>query len=153
MDNTAAGDAFVGEFLLILGLCFVAYLIPSFVAFARRHPNRYVILVINVALGGTGLGWLISLIWAMDVLHLDRERFASQADASGWNPAENKPRAAPLAVLSDSVEHSRSQDEAPISATAAVAELERLTHLKAAGHLSESEFAALKHAILKRLHS
>ena len=153
MDNSAASDAFVGEFLLILGLCFVAYLIPSFIAFARGHPNRYVILVINVVLGGTGLGWLVSLIWALDVLHLEGRHFASQADTSGWNPAENKPRAAALTVWSDSVEHPRSQEEAPISAAAAVAQLEKLTHLKAAGHLSESEFAALKSAILKWLRS
>ena len=37
--------------------------------FRRDHPNRWIILVINVAFGGTIIGWGIALVWAMRAAH------------------------------------------------------------------------------------
>ena len=54
-------DMVVGIILLIAA---VLYFIPTIVAFARHHPNRWIIGVINTVFGGTGLGWLGSLVWA-----------------------------------------------------------------------------------------
>jgi hypothetical protein len=48
--------------LLIAGFI---YILPTIVAFRRDHPNRWIILVINVAFGGTILGWGIALAWAL----------------------------------------------------------------------------------------
>lgn len=42
------------------------FLIPSFVAFSRRHRNRWLILVLNLALGATVIGWLVALIWSLN---------------------------------------------------------------------------------------
>lgn len=40
------------------------YFVPSFVAFLRNHHNRWAILLLNVFLGFTMIGWVIALIWS-----------------------------------------------------------------------------------------
>ena len=64
-------------FLLMVGQCpnpvFVAfwlvfavyvYLVPSINAYDRRHHNLAAIVVLNVLLGWTALGWIIALVWS-----------------------------------------------------------------------------------------
>lgn len=60
------GTGFV--FLTVICGIFAAfiYILPTLIAFRKKHRNRYVILLINVALGGTLLAWLGTLIWAMN---------------------------------------------------------------------------------------
>ncbi|OOG53317.1 hypothetical protein B0E48_16680 [Rhodanobacter sp. C03] len=40
------------------------YFIPSFVAYGREHPNETAIIVLNLFLGWTVIGWVGSLVWA-----------------------------------------------------------------------------------------
>lgn len=40
------------------------YLFPALIAMMRKHHNWPAILVLNLVLGWTLLGWLIALIWA-----------------------------------------------------------------------------------------
>lgn len=75
-------DAETGFVFFLLGML-VAYVIPTVIAFARRHPNRWAILVINVVFGGTGLGWLGSLVWAMSAVH--RSPTGNHGGESGLN--------------------------------------------------------------------
>lgn len=51
----------------IASLCFLAflYLIPAYIAFRRGHKNKAGVLILNLALGWTFLGWIIALIWAV----------------------------------------------------------------------------------------
>jgi hypothetical protein len=42
-------------------LIFVAYWVPAIVAFARHHHQRNSILVINLFLGWTFIGWIVAL--------------------------------------------------------------------------------------------
>lgn len=63
--NDAAAWA-VGAGLVFIGLVCVIYPLPSIIAFAKRHRNRWVILVINIAFGATVIGWLIALVWALN---------------------------------------------------------------------------------------
>jgi hypothetical protein len=48
--------------LTIIGL--IIYFIPSFIAHLRGNKNLAAILILNVFLGWTGLGWVGALIWA-----------------------------------------------------------------------------------------
>lgn len=48
----------------ILGACLLVYLIPSFVALVRGHENVVSIIVVNVLLGGTLVGWAVAMAWA-----------------------------------------------------------------------------------------
>ncbi len=52
------------EFLLILAALAI-YFAPTIVAAWRRHPRLVVILVINLASGFTGIGWIAAMFWAM----------------------------------------------------------------------------------------
>ena len=40
------------------------YLISTLVAFARGHTNRLAILLLNLFLGWTLLGWVAALVWS-----------------------------------------------------------------------------------------
>ncbi len=44
---------------------FTIYFAPSIVGFARHRPNRGAILVLNIFLGWTFVGWVIALVWAV----------------------------------------------------------------------------------------
>jgi hypothetical protein len=41
------------------------YFIPSMLACDRHHRNRVVIIILNVFLGWTLIGWVGALIWAI----------------------------------------------------------------------------------------
>ena len=40
------------------------WLVPVFVALARRMPNRGQVIVIDLLLGWTGIGWIVALAMA-----------------------------------------------------------------------------------------
>ena len=50
------------EVLLIIAL--VLYFLPAIVAYRRRHQNESAIIVLNLLLGWTLLGWIAALVWA-----------------------------------------------------------------------------------------
>jgi CHASE2 domain-containing sensor protein len=50
--------------LLFLSAIVAVYLLPAFVAFKRRHRNRRAILVVNLLLGWTTIGWVVAMVWA-----------------------------------------------------------------------------------------
>lgn len=49
---------------VITAVCIVVYVLPALTAFRRGHPSRWTILVVNLLLGVTLLGWIICLCWA-----------------------------------------------------------------------------------------
>ncbi len=42
----------------------ILYLMPTLVAAARKHHNSTAIFVLNLFLGWSFVGWVISLVWA-----------------------------------------------------------------------------------------
>ncbi|WP_256807780.1 superinfection immunity protein [Bradyrhizobium sp. Bra64] len=60
MEN--GGSAFLG--LMIIGLVIAAYFMPAIVASNRGHQNTAAIVVLNIFLGWTLLGWVVALVWA-----------------------------------------------------------------------------------------
>ena len=42
----------------------LVYLLPTFIAFKRKHKHRKSICLINIFLGFTTIAWVVSLIWA-----------------------------------------------------------------------------------------
>lgn len=51
-------------FEVLLGLLFV-YMLPTFVAGQRRHIEMLAIVVLNLLLGWTLLGWAVALVWSL----------------------------------------------------------------------------------------
>lgn len=62
-------------FVFVAGLIF--YFVPALVAAGRRHRNANAILVTNLVLGWTLLGWAIALIWAFTAGREARSRSAA----------------------------------------------------------------------------
>lgn len=48
----------------VLILFLAIYVLPSFVAGARGHKNVGPIIIVNLFLGWTLIGWVVALAWA-----------------------------------------------------------------------------------------
>ena len=120
-----------GIVLLIIGAIYAA---PTLLAFRRDHPNRWIILVINVAFGGTIIGWGIALVWAMRAAH--RVGSTSSGGGSGLN------------LFINDVKKIQVVDPPPLPATSPVQDLERLHDLLVRGAISQVELDGLKAKLL-----
>jgi hypothetical protein len=57
---------FVSAFFLpFVSFGFVMYFLPSVIALARSKRDITAILLLNVFLGWTMIGWVVALIWAV----------------------------------------------------------------------------------------
>ncbi len=54
----------VGILLITACVGFLLYFLPSIVSSSRRHHNHLAIVMLNLLLGWTGLGWCLALVWA-----------------------------------------------------------------------------------------
>jgi hypothetical protein len=54
-----------GFFLPIFGFGFVLYFLPAIIGFARSKRDAVSILLLNIFLGWTAIGWVIALVWAV----------------------------------------------------------------------------------------
>ncbi|MFH1458696.1 MAG: superinfection immunity protein [Candidatus Omnitrophota bacterium] len=52
------------EILLVI-LIFAFYFLPTLIAFLRQHKNKLAIFLLNLFLGWTLLGWVVSLVWSV----------------------------------------------------------------------------------------
>ncbi|WP_425907492.1 superinfection immunity protein [Nitrobacter sp. TKz-YC02] len=130
-DSHAGDLIFLGIVFLIAG---IIYIIPSFVAFRRDHPNRWIILVINVAFGGTIIGWGIALVWAMRAAH--RVGSTSSGGESGLN------------LFVNDVKRVQVVEPPPLPQSSIAQELERLHGLLTRGAITQVEFDDLKAKLL-----
>ncbi len=69
----------------------VGFVLPTFIAFFRGHPNRWVILGLNIFLGATGIVWFGCLIWSLMSVHKSNAEGASNGGESGLNIFVNDP--------------------------------------------------------------
>jgi uncharacterized membrane protein (DUF485 family) len=58
--NAAFFEGLIYAIIILFG-CFL----PALIAARRRHLNSSAITVLNLFLGWTVLGWIISLVWSM----------------------------------------------------------------------------------------
>lgn len=47
--------------IFILGI----YFLPAFIAFLGNHKNKLAIFFLNILLGWTVLGWVVSIVWSV----------------------------------------------------------------------------------------
>lgn len=132
-SDTAVGGAIFLIALIVLVL--FIYIIPSVVAFGRKHPNRWAILAVNVVFGGTGIGWLGSLVWACNAVHLSPT--GNNGGESGLNLFVNDAAAATPPAIG-----------VPQSARRVATPSERLDQLQRL--LEQGAISAQEHASLRR---
>ena len=51
------------EYLLFVLL--ILYLLPFTIAAGRAHPHLHALLAANLLTGWTGIGWIVTLLWAV----------------------------------------------------------------------------------------
>lgn len=51
--------------LLLLAALAILYLLPTLVAFSRNHQNVAPILIVNLFLGWSLIGWVVALSWSL----------------------------------------------------------------------------------------
>jgi hypothetical protein len=51
--------------LLLIALIFAFYFMPTLIALLRQHKNKLAIFLLNLLLGWTVLGWVVSLVWSV----------------------------------------------------------------------------------------
>ena len=52
-------------FFPFFGLGFVMYFLPAIIAFARSKRDATAILLLNLFLGWSVIGWVVALVWAV----------------------------------------------------------------------------------------
>jgi len=55
----------LGMFFFLFFAIGIPYFLPSIIGYSRRHPSCHAILALNLFLGLTVIGWVISLVWAL----------------------------------------------------------------------------------------
>lgn len=109
--------------IILLALGIALYFVPSFVASANGHRQTLAIVVLNVLLGWTLVGWVIALVWA----------FTAERPA----PVVQIAQAPPGPPVSG---HTHKDD---------AADIERFAKLRDDGLITQEEFDAKKRAILQ----
>jgi hypothetical protein len=111
-----------GEYVvaIIAVVIFVTiYITPPIIAFKRGHPQRWSITVLSLFFGGTLIGWVAALVWAIQPLEgSDNPTQAEEAEI--------------LALSTPSVSE----------------EIERLHQLLQTGAITQTEFDNLKMKLL-----
>jgi hypothetical protein len=57
------------------------YFFPTFIAAGRRHSNATPIVLVNLLLGWSMIGWLVALIWAFT------DNVKPREEGRVWGPA------------------------------------------------------------------
>ncbi|MBB6146433.1 type II secretory pathway component PulF [Silvibacterium bohemicum] len=52
-------------FFVPLCLMLAVYCLPTIVAVYRHHHNRMPIILVNLLLGWSAIGWIVALIWSL----------------------------------------------------------------------------------------
>ena len=51
--------------VILLALIVALYMLPSLIAFARDHPQRRALTLLNILFGWTLIGWIMLFVWAV----------------------------------------------------------------------------------------
>lgn len=72
----------LGIFVLCLigALCLCVYFLPTIVAAHRRHASTIGIFILNLLLGWSLVGWVVSLVWAASGQRGDAPAYAGASN-------------------------------------------------------------------------
>ena len=125
-----ASPSFLQENRLAIAVLIFVYILPSWIAWSRKHGSKGSIIAVNILLGWTGIGWLVAFIWSL----------GSTGKA--------------IVVVNPSPIAATSQNASTTIPVASKTVAERITELKAmldSGTISQAEFDLLKADAMKGL--
>ena len=130
--------------LVIIVIAVFFYILPSIIAFGTHHPNRWIILALNVFFGGTVVVWFVCLIWACRKVHDPQLKtdINSPGGESGLNLFINDVKSVRMLKEIDPNNQLNSSNQ-NISF-----QIEKAFQLKKKGVLTEEEFQAQKTKLL-----
>jgi Superinfection immunity protein len=82
LQTSASAAVLVG--FLALGV--ISYFLPWIIASHRAHPNKYPIIVINIFLGWTLVGWVVALAWSCSHIERQAQALAHENQFSDLRP-------------------------------------------------------------------
>jgi len=128
-------------------LALLVYWLPTYIAFARNHEFKWIIMAINLVLGASGLGWLVAFVWAV------WPQNKSFADPLLGNPTGTGRRNAGHIVGEIRASAGRSDPYlgANDASCAALDAIDRLSKLSERGAITAEEFAAKKASLLNQV--
>ncbi|KAB2800001.1 superinfection immunity protein [Brucella anthropi] len=150
MQTALLALAFIAAIVVILAVIFI----PTIVAFRRQHPNRWLIFVVNLAFGGTIVGWVAALVWAMHYAYISED--GSNGGESGINLFVNDPVTVHVDPNMNDDQNSvltggstdNSSPSSDHSDAESIRAIRRLKALFESGAISAEEYTALKAPIL-----
>jgi hypothetical protein len=128
-----ASKSFLQENKLAIALIVFVYILPGWIAWSRKHPSKWAIILIDIALGWTGIGYLVALIWSL----------GGTKQTVAIAPGVSASNAAPT-----------NQNASVASSVATKSISERIADLKTmldAGAISQTEYDLLKADAMKGL--
>jgi hypothetical protein len=133
--------------LIVLVVVALLYCLPTFIAFGKHHPNRWIILALNMFLGGTGIVWFGCLIWALHKVHDPKKIVsASSGGESGLNIFANDVKT--VRILPPNNKTKQSSTTSKDEHQKVLTQIERLFELKQKGILTDEEFQSQKAKLL-----
>lgn len=57
----------------------VIYFLPTIVAFLNKKVNAVSIMLVNIFLGWTIIGWIVALVWAFSIQQIDLDQDEEEA--------------------------------------------------------------------------
>ena len=58
---------------------FLLFFVPTIIAFRRHHRERVPILLVNLLLGWSFVGWVVALVWSL-TSHVERQVLEGRGD-------------------------------------------------------------------------
>ena len=67
ISSSNSSSLFAGGALLLIAVIIgaIIYFIPTIIAFKKSRDNKISILALNLFLGWSLIGWVVSLVWAL----------------------------------------------------------------------------------------
>ncbi|MBA5727017.1 hypothetical protein CPA56_03295 [Bombella sp. TMW2.1889] len=118
-------------FAILMLSMLAMYCLPSIIAIMRQHPQKWLLVALNILAGWTGLFWIGLLIWSL----WPREKLVSSDGSQNWGPYQAHDRSQSLGETFVRPEYT----------------LEQLHQMKERGTLTEAEFVKAKERIINRL--
>lgn len=75
----------------IAAILFIPYFLPTIIAFIRRSNNAGGIFLLNLFLGWTFIGWIISLVWAIASRNTNTTVIVNNNYPNGGQPYQAPP--------------------------------------------------------------